>query len=61
MPASHDQDEIGVICPVCDYETSKSIDWIRNHTQLECSGCGQVIDIESRNFRTAGRTRGLAD
>jgi hypothetical protein len=53
-------DEIGVFCAGCAYETRKSVGWLRTHTQVECVGCGAVIDVESRNFRkiTFGRGRG---
>lgn len=44
-------DEIGVFCQICTYETRKSVGWLRTHTQVECVSCGAVIDIESRNFR----------
>jgi hypothetical protein len=61
MPASdYEDDEIGIICPACEYEIRKSIGWIRRHAQLECPGCGQVIDID-RNFRMPGRTRNPND
>ncbi|MDX8466130.1 hypothetical protein RFM26_10600 [Mesorhizobium sp. VK23B] len=44
-------DEIGVVCTDCAYETRKSVGWLRAHTQVECPGCGAIIDVESRNFR----------
>jgi hypothetical protein len=59
--SSYEDDEIGVICPACEYEIRKSIGWVRKHTQIECPGCGQRIDIESRNFRMPGQTGGNND
>jgi hypothetical protein len=54
MDESHERDEVGVICPSCLLEAKKSVGWLREHTQLECSRCGQLIDVESRNFRKPG-------
>jgi NMD protein affecting ribosome stability and mRNA decay len=48
---SLEDDEIGVVCTDCAYETRKSVGWLRAHTQVECPGCGAIIDVESRNFR----------
>ncbi len=53
MDRSYEDDEIGVICTACACEVKKTIGWVRKHTQLECPGCGAMIDIESRNFRSA--------
>ncbi|MGX5800593.1 hypothetical protein ACWGS9_05045 [Bradyrhizobium sp. Arg314] len=55
---SLEDDEIGVVCAGCSYETRKSIGWLRAHTQVECEGCGAIIDVESRNFRMIAAGRG---
>jgi hypothetical protein len=51
-------DEIGVFCSICAYESRKSVGWLRTHTQVECVSCGAVIDVESRNFRKISSGRG---
>jgi hypothetical protein len=48
---SYNADEIGVYCDRCDYQTKKSIGWLRGHTQVECVACGNIINVESKNFR----------
>lgn len=52
-----DDNEIGVLCPDCDHETKKRIGWVKTHTQMECRNCGNIVDIESRNFRVPHDTR----
>jgi uncharacterized Zn finger protein len=49
---SYNADEIGVYCDRCRYQTKKSVGWLREHIQVECAACGNVIDVESRNFRS---------
>lgn len=44
--------EIDVECPRCHYQAKTLVGWIRTHTQMECSNCGDIIDIESKNFRS---------
>jgi hypothetical protein len=48
---SLENDEIGVFCEKCAYETRRSVGWLRKHTQVECVSCGAIIDVESINFR----------
>ncbi|TIQ32489.1 MAG: hypothetical protein E5X48_25805 [Mesorhizobium sp.] len=55
---SLEDDEIGVVCTDCAYETRKNVGWLRAHTQVECHGCGAIIDVESRNFRRIATGRG---
>ncbi|RWM33113.1 MAG: hypothetical protein E5Y01_24255 [Mesorhizobium sp.] len=57
---SFEDDEIGVVCAECAYETRKSVRWLRAHTQAECMGCGAIVDIESRNFRKIATGTGRA-
>jgi hypothetical protein len=51
-----DRGEIGVRCPVCHYETKATIGWVRHHNQLPCPGCGKMIALESKNFRTVRKS-----
>lgn len=46
-----DNFEIDVECPQCRHKARTCVGWIRAHTQMECPNCGEIIDIESRNFR----------
>lgn len=57
---SLNDNEIGVLCPGCCYETKKKVGWVKTHTQMECRNCGSIVDIESRNFR-APRNTGADD
>ena len=43
--------EIDVECPRCHHQAKTLVGWIRTHTQMECANCGDIIDIESKNFR----------
>lgn len=47
-----DHFEIDVECPRCHHQAKTRVGWIRTHTQMECENCGDIIDIESRNFRS---------
>ena len=47
-----DHFEIDVECPRCRHQAKTRVGWIRAHTQMECENCGEIIDIESKNFRT---------
>lgn len=49
---SFNADEIGVHCAKCHYQTKKSVGWLRGHTQVECVACGNIINVESANFRS---------
>jgi ribosomal protein S27E len=46
-----DSFEIDVECPRCHHQAKTLVGWIRTHTQIECANCGDIIDIESKNFR----------
>lgn len=46
-----DEFEIDVECPRCHHQAKTLVGWIRTHTQMECANCGDIIDIESKNFR----------
>jgi len=47
-----DDFEIDVECPWCRHQVKTRVGWIRTHTEMECANCGEIIDIESKNFRS---------
>lgn len=44
--------EIGIPCPECGHETSKTIAWIKAHDEMVCEGpdCGRTIHLERENL-----------
>lgn len=41
-----DKGEIPISCPQCRKKVTKTIAWIKTHSELTCAGCGDVIHLK---------------
>ena len=41
-----DSGEIPIPCPECRKKATKTIAWIKAHSELTCAGCGAVIHLK---------------
>jgi len=44
---------VEISCPQCAHQTKQPIDWICDHWELACDGCGAVIAVDRPAFRKA--------
>ncbi|TIV38923.1 MAG: hypothetical protein E5V91_12305 [Mesorhizobium sp.] len=45
-----DNAEIEIPCPKCRHKTSKTIAWIKAHSDFVCAGCGVTIALEKKKL-----------
>jgi hypothetical protein len=51
--SSVDDTHVELSCPQCAHKTNKPIDWICDHWELACDGCGAKIAVDRGAFRKA--------
>lgn len=48
-----DDTHVEISCPQCAHKTKQPIDWLCDHWELACGGCGAVIAVDRGAFRKA--------
>jgi hypothetical protein len=48
-----DDTHVEISCPQCAHTTEQPIDWICDHWELACGGCGIAIPVDRGAFRKA--------
>lgn len=48
-----DDTHVEIACPQCAHKTKQPIDWICDHWELACGGCGAAITVDRDAFRKA--------
>ncbi len=51
--SSVDDTHVEIPCPQCAYNNKQTIDWICDHRELACRGCGVVVAVDRGAFRKA--------
>lgn len=46
-----DKEKLDLACPGCGKVTKKTIAWINRNLILNCSGCGDEIQLQANQFK----------
>jgi hypothetical protein len=51
--ASSENVQVTIICVHCGMEHHKPLGWFRDHSRLNCEGCGYEIALHNEQLRVA--------
>ena len=53
MPLDLSTKSFPITCPKCGYKSQKTLAWLQNNLEFNCSGCGNLIRADRANISQA--------